>query len=241
MGCPARKIVRGAAGAALMADLELARRIIRAMRRAVSIPLTVKFRAGVHAAALTDVELGHICEGEGVDAVTLHPRTARQQYSGHADWSRIARLKESLQIPVVGNGDVRTAEDAARMFRDTGCDAVMIGRAALTNPWIFRQSADLFAGQAVRDPSPQERVALVRHHVAILEGELEGDELLHKLKVLTRWFTHSLAGGRRLRQRLSLLHDAGELVAEIRSFLDAAVAGTSGEEPRTDDRAFPER
>src|ERR1700682_2301300 len=126
MGCPANKVLKGCAGAGLMSDLGKARDIIEACRRALpTTPLTVKFRAGLTDDAINFVELGKICEGEGVAAVALHPRTARQMYTGRADWSRIARLKESVRIPVVGNGDIQTPEDVLAMFRETGCDAVM--------------------------------------------------------------------------------------------------------------------
>ncbi|MCB1034371.1 MAG: tRNA-dihydrouridine synthase family protein, partial [Acidobacteria bacterium] len=139
MGCPANKILKGCSGAALMGDLALAERIIRRVRRTVSVPLTVKFRLGLDDKRKSYLELGRICQHNGVDAVALHARTARQMYRGEADWSEIARLKETLSIPVLGNGDIRRPEDALRMLRQTGCDGVMVGRGATRNPWIFRQ------------------------------------------------------------------------------------------------------
>ena len=220
MGCPARKVLRGTAGAALMGDLELARAIIRAVRRSISIPLTVKFRSGLRPPEGSDLELGRICQGEGVDAITLHPRFASQQYGGRADWGRITRLKERLSIPVIGNGDVVVATDARRMLDDTGCDAVMIGRAALTNPWIFGQAADVLVGRAPRQPSPSDRGALIRRHMELLDDRFGGRLLAHKLKVHTRWFTRGLPGGRGLRQVLSRLHDPDQLRAEIEAFVD---------------------
>lgn len=134
MGCPANKVLKGCAGAALMGDPRLARAIVREVRRRVSIPLTVKFRLGVDDARANFLEIGRICEGEGAAAVAMHGRTARQMYTGRADWGRIAELKQALSIPVVGNGDVETAEDAVAMLRETGCDAVMVGRATMKNP-----------------------------------------------------------------------------------------------------------
>ncbi len=229
MGCPARKIVKTGAGAALMGDPDRARRIVRAMRRAITIPLTVKLRAGIRADELNYLELAKVCAGEGADAVTLHPRTARQQYSGQADWSHIARLSEQLEIPVIGNGDVRSADDALRMFRETGCDAVMIGRAAVISPWIFPQAAALVAGDgstALPEPCLEERLDLVRYHTDLLAGQLEEGALLHKLKVLTRWFTRGLPGGRRLRQELSTATEARQLLDQIHSFLDQQRAQT---------------
>ena len=165
MGCPANKVLKGCAGAGLMRDLGRAKEIIAACRKALkTTPLTVKFRLGVTDETVNYLELGRICEGEGVAAVALHARTAKQMYTGRADWSRIARLKEAVRIPVVGNGDVQTPEDVLAMFKETGCDAVMCGRATMKNPWIFRQAAELLAGPALsrgdarraarRDPRP---------------------------------------------------------------------------------------
>ena len=221
MGCPANKILKGCAGAALMGDLDRAREIVAAIRRAVTVPLTVKFRLGLRAGELNHLELGRICQEEGADAVTLHPRTARQQYSGQADWSEIARLVDALSIPVIGNGDVRTPEDALRLFAETGCAMVMIGRAVLTNPWIFRQTADLLATGRFTEPSLEERFDVVRRHFAILTAELEGRELLHKLKTFTGKYTHGLPGGRKLRGRLTGIDDPHVLLRAVEEFLQA--------------------
>jgi len=206
MGCPANKVLKGCAGAALMGDLDLARRIIRAVRAKLSIPLTVKFRLGLDESRKSFVELGRICEGEGVSAVALHGRTARQMYTGRADWSRIAELKNAISIPVVGNGDVETADDAIAMFRQTGCDAVMCGRATMKNPWIFRQIADRLAGRPPREASLAERRDLMLSHFAAIERTaFEPREALHKLRTMTGWYTHGLPNGKALRVRISAL------------------------------------
>ncbi len=222
MGCPANKVLKGCAGAALTADPPLAQRIVRAVRRCLRIPLTVKFRLGVRSDRLTYLELGRIFEGEGVDAITLHPRTASQMFSGLAQWEAIARLKEAVSIPVIGNGDVQSPEVALRMFAQTGCDGVMIGRAALTNPWIFQQTAALLAGRPVRLPSWEERVALIRWHVdAILQQE-EEKTALHKLKTFLGWYTRSLPGGRSLRCQLSQLGSTQAVRQALEAFLSQA-------------------
>lgn len=205
MGCPANKIRKVDAGCALMGDLDLARKIIAAVRTAVALPLTVKFRAGLSENSLNYLELGHICQEEGVDAVTLHPRTAKQMFSGHADWSRIARLKESLSIPVIGNGDVRSASDAVRMLEETGCDGVMIGRASMKNPWIYSQAASLLAGCKPVEPTMLDRRDLILGHFRMILEQNEGSRALHKMRAFTGWYTHGIPGGRRLRLKISSL------------------------------------
>jgi len=186
MGCPANKVLKGCAGAALMGDLDLARRIVREVRARLSIPLTVKFRLGLDDSRRNFLDLGKICEDEGASAVAMHARTARQMYTGRADRSEIAQLKRHLSIPVVGNGDVETAADAVAMMRDTGCDAVMIGRASMKNPWIFRQTADLLAGKVPRDATSLERRNLMLWHF----GEIER-MVAEPKAALASWSTRS--------------------------------------------------
>src|SRR5262245_19294069 len=161
MGCPANKVLKGCAGCSLMGNLDLARDIIRAVRKSLTIPLTVKFRLGLNDDAKNFLELGKICEGEGVNAVAVHARTAKQMFSGQANWNEITALKRILSISVIGNGDVKTAEDAVRMLKETNCDGVMIGRASMKNPWIYRQTADLLRGKAPGYPAPEDRHALI--------------------------------------------------------------------------------
>jgi nifR3 family TIM-barrel protein len=153
MGCPANKVLKGCAGCSLMGDLNNAQEIIRTVRKRVQIPLTVKFRLGLRDTALNFLELGHICQEEGVNAVALHARTAKQMFSGHSDWQRIAELKNALKIPVMGNGDVNTPADAVTMFAQTGCDGVMVGRASMKNPWVFRRLRRRWPSQPVHEPT----------------------------------------------------------------------------------------
>ena len=155
MGCPANKVLKGCAGAALMGDLKLAESIVRTVRDAITIPLTVKFRLGLDDCRRNYLELGRICEANGVAAVAMHARTARQMFTGEADWSHLARLKETLAIPVIGNGDIKEPEDALRMLAETGCDGVMVGRGATRNPWIFRQIAARLEGSRMGEADPR--------------------------------------------------------------------------------------
>ena len=164
MGCPANKVLKGCAGAALMGDPRLAEEIVRRCREVVSIPLTVKFRLGLDSRNENFVELGRICEANGADAVALHGRTAKQMFGGSADWSKVAELKEAVSIPVFGNGDVREADDAVRMLAETGCDGVMIGRGATRNPWIFRQVEARLSGGRIEEPTLEDRRELILGH-----------------------------------------------------------------------------
>jgi len=222
MGCPANKVLKGCAGAALMGDLPLARRIVREVRRRVSMPLTVKFRLGLDDARRNFLDLGRVCEDEGTAAVAMHARTARQMYTGQADRRRIAELKRHLSIPVIGNGDVETPGDAVSMFQETGCDAVMVGRATMKNPWIFRQTADLLAGREPREASLAERRDLMlSHFAAIEESAADPREALHKLRTMTAWYTHGLVNGRALRVRISQLQGPAAFRAAVAEFFEA--------------------
>jgi nifR3 family TIM-barrel protein len=203
MGCPANKILKGCSGCALMGDLDLATDIVRQVRRAISIPLSVKFRLGLDDNRRNYLELGKICEGEGADAVALHARTAKQMFGGRADWTEIGRLKQAVSIPVVGNGDISVADDALRMLGETGCDGVMIGRASMKNPWIYRQIADLLAGRSPYEPTIFDRHDVIRDHFDMVTAQEAPEFALHKLRTFTGWYTHGLADGKRLRTRIS--------------------------------------
>ncbi len=219
MGCPANKVLKGCAGAALMGDLPLARNIIRGVRRRVSIPLTVKFRLGLDDSRRNFLDLARICEEEGAAAVSMHARTARQMYTGRADRRQIAELKRCVSLPVIGNGDVDTPEDAVSMLRETGCDAVMVGRATMKNPWIFRQTADLLAGREPKSASLAERRDLMlSHFAAIEESALGPKEALHKLRTMTGWYTHGIPNGRALRVRISELATPADFRSAVADF-----------------------
>ena len=223
MGCPANKILKGCAGAALMGDLALARRIIRVVRSRIGIPLTVKFRVGIDEARANWVELGRICEGEGVTAVALHPRTAKQMYTGRADWDRIARLKEALRIPVVGNGDVEEPEDVLEMMSRTGCDAVMIGRASLKNPWIFAQAAALLSGRRRPAATLKERREHIRRHFALITASEDEKLALHKMRTFTGWYSRGLPNGRLLRARIGEAQTVMQLLDFLEGFFESQI------------------
>jgi nifR3 family TIM-barrel protein len=224
MGCPANKVLKGCAGAALMGDLHLAERMIAAVRRALTIPLTVKFRLGLSESSYTFLELGRICEANGVDAVAMHARTAKQMFRGEADWAAIAELKEALSIPVLGNGDVASPADALRMLAETGCDGVLVGRAATKNPWIFRQIAARLAGTEVEEPSIIDRRDLILTHFRLLAEREPSRHALHKLRKFTGWYTHGLPHGAKLRRQINDLPDVATFLAAVEAFFDELLA-----------------
>ena len=201
MGCPASNVTRGGAGSALLRDIRLAEACVTAIVKAVSVPVTVKMRAGWDHSQKEKadyLDFLRMFEDVGVQALAIHPRTRAQQYEGHADWTLIARAVEAgTSFPIIGNGDVNTAEDALRMVRETGCQGVMIGRAALTNPWIFRQILE--PGLEVAEA---QRIDLCIRFFRLLLELLEPREALHKMKKIGAWFTKGIPGGAHFRQNL---------------------------------------
>lgn len=239
MGCPANKVLKGCAGAGLMRDLNNAREIVRAVRARVRIPVTVKFRLGITGAEANYLEMGRLCQEEGADAVTLHARTARQMFGGRADWERIGELKARLSIPVIGNGDVVAPGDAREMFRLTGCDAVMIGRACLKNPWIFAQAAAVLRGEEPRIPSMAKRRGLVLSHFRWLREREEERAALHKFRTFAGWYTHGLPGGRLLRQKINAIPDCATFMSALEEFFSGIGEDGAPASPGAGDPAGP--
>ena len=216
LGCPAKKVVK-CGGSGLLRDLPQLEKILRRLRAAVKIPLTLKFRSGWDDNSIVVRELGRLAEDCGVEAIALHPRTRMQGYSGQADWRLIAELKQTVGIPVIGNGDVNSPEDAERMFAETGCDAVMIGRAAASNPWIFRQLADYFATGAYTQPSEDDRHQLIRDFCRRLAAS-DDPEALGKMKQFASRFTHTVRGGAQLRKAIYQSRRPEEVLERVEAF-----------------------
>jgi nifR3 family TIM-barrel protein len=238
MGCPANKILKGCSGAGLMNDLDLAESIIREVRSAIRIPLTVKFRLGVHDGRRNYLELGRICQHHGVDAVALHARTAKQMFRGEATWDDIARLKDALSIPVLGNGDVWSAEDALRMLRETGCDGVLVGRGATRNPWIFREIAAALSHGRTRPPSLADRRDLIVDHFRAVIARGDEKLALHKARTFTHWYSHGLPSGLQLRRQLGKATSAEMILDAICTHFDGLGADSARDRvPFPDDEA----
>ncbi len=224
MGCPVKKVIKTGAGAALMRAPEKVCMILKSLRKATELPLTVKIRAGWRRGDMKALEIARIAEDCGVNAVIIHPRTADQGFSGSADWRIIEEVKKTVRIPVIGSGDIRNHQDASRMIQSTGCDGIMVGRGALGNPWIFRDIMSCCNKQKNSDlPSPEEREKIIRYHMD-MEIDYSGEVLgVRHFRKHLLWYTKGLRGGSMLRGIIGSMNDKDAILEIIHHFLLAPV------------------
>lgn len=221
MGCPAPKIVKNGEGSALMRDPERATAILTAIRKAVKMPLSVKMRIGWDESSINVVDLAKRAEAAGVDAITVHGRTREQFYRGHADWEKIGEVRRAVSIPVIANGDVRTYDDLDRIREVTGCEAVMVGRAAQGNPWIFRQLTHyLRTGERLPGPTMRERAEVIVRHLDLLlkyKGDYVGPREMRKHAT---WYTRGIVHGAILRDLFNKATTRENFLAILAEYFD---------------------
>jgi tRNA-dihydrouridine synthase B len=220
-GCPVRKVVKTGAGAALLRDPRTLKHILTAVRDVCTVPLTVKIRSGWHPRCPDILPVARLIEECGVDAVTMHPRFASQGYSGHADWRIIANLKKSLHIPVIGNGDVFRPADAFLLREQTRCDGVMIGRAAIGNPWIFKHILLMEKGMNPSPPTMEERRELIAEHFSALSDQMGEKRAARSMRGLLLWYTKGLPNSSAFRGQITAIKDMASLVSAMDTYFSS--------------------
>ncbi len=228
MGCPVPKVVKSGAGSALLRDMGRAKAILSAVAEASRVPVTVKIRTGWDVKSIIAVDLARAAQDAGIAAVTVHGRTKVQGFSGHADWSMIKAVKEFVSIPVIGNGDVHTAQDVRRMMEETGCDGVMIGRAIQGNPWIFREARQYLKTGIVSPPSLEERKAVMLRHLNDMIELLGENTAIREMRKHLCWYTRGLPDGAGFRERINHLSGAEEVEREIAGYFNGMYCSSGG-------------
>ena len=219
-GCPAPKITGNGEGSAMMRTPDRIAAVVRALSGATKMPVTVKIRSGWDADSINAVEIARICENNGASAIAVHARTRAQQYGGNADWDVIRSVKQAVTVPVFGNGDIRCGRDARRMIEETGCDAVIVGRAAQGNPWIFREIAAALRNGNALPPTPRERVDMAIRHYN-LEMALYGEKRATlEMRKHIAWYVHGMKGASRFRERINALPHAQQAIEALMEFAE---------------------
>lgn len=221
MGCPVKKVVRSGAGSALLRNPRHAGKIISAMRKSSNLPLTVKFRSGWDLSSINFREMGVIAQESGADALVLHPRTRCQGFSGHSNWTHIAQLKQAVNIPVIGSGDIVTAQDALRMQSETGCDGVMIGRGGYGNPWLIKQILQLQHGEPITPVSAQQRLETIQQHIKLFQHAFGSRKTVREMRKHLCWYARGMVGASEFRSQVNHIQQMEELDKSIIDFFSA--------------------
>ncbi len=218
LGCPVRKVIRSGAGSALLREPKKVVEIISAVRKATTLPLTIKFRSGWDHSSINFTEIANIAVNEGVDALTLHPRTKAQMFGGEADWQHIKTLKRAVPIPVIGSGDLFSAECIKTMFETTGCDAVMIGRGGYGNPWIISQALDLLAGRPISQPTTEERHKVAKEHFELCLKIFGPHKTLGQMRKHLCWYVKGLGNAAVFRANINQTRTITEMSDQLEDF-----------------------
>lgn len=240
-GCPAPKVVKHGGGSGLLRDYERLEIILREIKRTISIPMTIKIRAGYYDNHINAVETAKLAEACGAEHIALHGRTKEQGYKGRADWDLVRQIKEAVSVPVSGSGDVLTIEDAFARFSETKCDGVLIGRGAMANPWIFRQIEDRINGREPFEPTLEDKQNVLLEYFDLLRADMPELPAIGRMKQLAGQFTRGLSGGSRFRQALYHSHSVTEILDRISEYFTAIAEGREymGEEADAKEQDAP--